>query len=72
MVTLSELKRKYSGQAIPEWELIKAGLKQEPGKLEDIIGLTDVMRGQSVKRSPGRPRKIVIDADSEPNSGTGS
>ena len=59
-MTLKELKLRYSGQAIPEWELIKAGLK----KLETSETVE--------KRSPGRPRKIVIDADSEPNSGTGS
>ncbi len=59
-MTLKELKLRYSGQAIPEWELIKAGLKK-PETSETVE-----------KRSPGRPRKIVIDADSEPNSGTGS
>ncbi len=59
-MTLKELKLRYSGQAIPDWELIKAGLKSaETPETE-------------TKRSPGRPRKIVIDADSEPNSGTGS
>jgi len=30
MTTLKELKQKYSGQAVPEWELVKAGLK--PGE----------------------------------------
>jgi len=57
-MTLKELKLRYSGQAIPEWELIKAGLK----KLETSETVE--------KRSPGRPRKIVIDADSDPDSGT--
>lgn len=60
-MTLKELKLKYSGQAIPEWELIKAGHKK-----------TETSETVVVTRSPGRPRKIVIDADSEPNSGTGS
>lgn len=59
-MTLKELKLRYSGQAIPEWELIKAGLKKT--ETSETVE----------KRSPGRPRKIVIDADSEPNSGTGS
>lgn len=27
MSTMDELKRKYSGAAVPEWELVKAGLK---------------------------------------------
>lgn len=59
-MTLKELKLRYSGQAIPDWELIKAGLKS--AETSETVE----------KRSPGRPRKIVIDADSEPNSGTGS
>jgi len=58
-MTLKELKLKYSGQAIPDWELIKAGLKSaETPETE-------------TKRSPGRPKKsVVIDADSDPDSGT--
>lgn len=55
-MTLKELKLKYSGQAIPEWELIKAGLKS-----------AETLETET-KRSPGRPRKVVvIDGDSDPN-----
>jgi hypothetical protein len=30
MTTLKQLKAKYSGQAVPEWELVAAGLKEPP------------------------------------------
>ncbi len=50
-MTLKELKQKYSGQAIPEWELIAAGLKEN----------------EPAPRKPGRPRKEVIDGDSDAN-----
>lgn len=54
-MTLKELKHKYSGQAIPEWELVKAGLKQ-----------SDTVE----KRGHGRPKKVVVeeDGDSDTNS----
>lgn len=51
-MTLKELKQKYSGQAIPEWELIAAGLKES---------------SEPAPRKPGRPRKEVIDGDSDAN-----
>lgn len=50
-MTLKELKQKYSGQAVPEWELIAAGLKEN----------------EPERRKPGRPRKEVIDGDSDAN-----
>lgn len=35
MSTLDELKRKYSGGTVPDWELEKAGLKPSTGKAEE-------------------------------------
>ena len=32
MFTLRQLKQKYSGQAIPEWELVANGLKDAPAE----------------------------------------
>lgn len=57
MTTLKELKAKYSGQAVPEWELIAAGLKPD-GEL----GETQV---EQVKRR-GRPPKAAEEARPEP------
>lgn len=53
-MTLKELKHKYSGQAIPEWELVKAGLKQPEAEGE---------------KQRSKPKKtVVIDGDSDANS----
>lgn len=34
MTTLRQLKEKYSGQVIPDWELEAAGLKDKPAESE--------------------------------------
>lgn len=56
MTTLKELKQKYSGQAVPEWELVKAGLK--PGETTPTPAPEPV-------RKPGRPKKIETEAEPE-------
>ena len=33
-LTLRQLKQKYSGQAVPEWELVANGLKDAPAEAE--------------------------------------
>lgn len=57
-MTLKELRLKYSGQAIPEWELIKAGLKK-PETSETVE-----------KRKP--KKGVVIDGDTDADLRTGS
>jgi hypothetical protein len=44
MMTLKQLKAKYSGQTVPEWELIANGLKGDAPA--------------PAKRGPGRPPKV--------------
>jgi len=55
MSTLQELKQKYSGQAVPDWELVAAGLK-EPTVAEPE------------RRKPGRPRKEEVMPDGDSNA----
>lgn len=57
MTTLKELKAKYSSQAVPDWELVRAGLKEPEAPIEPE------------KRKPGRPRKeeVTPDGDSDAN-----
>ncbi len=51
MTTLKELKQKYSGQAVPEWELVKAGLK--PGET------TPTPAPEPVRRAKVKKEEVV-------------
>lgn len=47
MTTLDELKHKYSGQPIPDWEFAKINAEDKAG--EPVVE----------KKKPGRPKKTV-------------
>ncbi len=50
MLTLKQLKQKYSGQEVPEWELVVNGLKGAPAESE-------------APKRRGRPPKVDQPAD---------
>lgn len=52
MMTLKQLKAKYSGQTVPEWELIANGLK-------------DDAQSEDAPKRRGRPPKVQ---DAEPEA----
>lgn len=58
MTTLAELKRKYSGQTIPDWELARVGTVAE------VAETVSAPEPKKRRRKEAQPTEPVTDGDS--------